>query len=80
MSINFDLCGKVIVDVFNISERFLTIDVCGFYVKGTISLRSEQIFNRRPSLRWTQWLKITGSLSSTNDNTDLIMWGIISSH
>ena len=34
-------------------------------VQGTLSSRSEQTFNRAwnrcPSLRWTQWLKITGS-------------------
>ena len=34
-------------------------------IKETVSSRSEQTFNRAwnqcPSLRWTQWLKITGS-------------------
>ena len=37
-----------------------------FEVKGAVSSQSEQSFNmawnRCPSLRWTQWVKITGSL------------------
>ena len=49
-----------------------------FYLKGTsVSSRSEQTFNMAwnqcPSLRWTQWLKITGSFMQQHG---LIMWSI----
>ena len=55
--------------------------------KGTISSRSEQTFNRAwnrcPSLRWTQWLKIYWLIyaaSTVIHMYDLILWGIIFSH
>ena len=48
--------------------------------KGTILSRSEQPFNRAwnlcPSLRWTQWLTVTGSFMQQQRSYDLIMWGI----
>ena len=48
--------------------------------KWTVSSWLEQTFNRAwnrcPSLRWTQWLQITGSFMQY----DLIMLGIIFSH
>ena len=55
------------------------------WFKGTVSSRSEQTFNRAwnqcPILRWTQWLKITGSfIAVQQQQCDLIMWGIIFSH
>ena len=49
----------------NINENKNSIKIEKVAVKGTVSSRSEQTFNmawnRCPSLRWTQWLKITGS-------------------
>ena len=52
-------------------------------LKGTLSSRSEptcsRALNRCPSLRWTQWLKITGSFMH-QQQYDLIMWGIMFSH
>ena len=73
-----DVSVSVPVPVKRLNE--IAIDMTA-QVKGTVSSRSEQTFNRAwnrcPGLRWTQWLKITGSFMQEQRWYDLIVWGII---
>ena len=51
-------------------------------LKGTILSRSEQTFNRAwnwcPSLRWTQWLKITASTFMQQQTVIMTLWVLFS--
>ena len=79
----WNLCGVKLMMASNI---YWNISVSGavVLVKGTVSSQSEKTFNRAwnrcPSLRWTQWLIMTGSFMQQQRQYDLIKRGIICSH
>ena len=58
-------CKKMFEEMLLDSKFFFLIRQPFLSIKGTVSSRSEQTFNRAwkrcPSVRWTQWLKVTGS-------------------
>ena len=73
--------SKFHITIWQFGQYFLPILRHTF--NGTILSWSEQTvraWNRCPSLRWTQWLNITGSFMQQQQKYDLIMWGIIFSH